>query len=606
VITAEEIARRIGAKRNGQGWKGRCPAHDDQHASLTIGSGSDGRVLLRCHAGCDFADVTKALELKPSELFTNDDNASKSREKLTVALLAARKRLSENHLRSLGLEDTPEGVAIPYRDVDGRVVATKLRTALVAKEGSRWPKGKPLIAYGLDRLADASELDMLVLVEGESDCWTLWQHGIPALGIPGANSVKQSLKGVDLSGIKRLYFWREPDRGGEEFERAVTEILGTRVKRLEREGVKDPSALHIESPEGFRAAWDAIVAATQPPRIPLASEAARIDWARPLPPARPSGIQPLDEKIGGLRPESTYVLIGPPGKGKSGLALQMARFVSRTSPVLYLSSELSRRQVIARSVAQAYAATATPDQPRLGWLYFYELGPEHAEMLEKIVERDAPGLRVAELGRESIGDIWSREADAIGQVPVLVLDYLQDAAMRIDINDPRMAVARMGDEIKSFTRKSQATAIVVSSTSRANYQANDSKAATDFLGAGKESGTLEYDAAGTLFLDTDPCPKGGSSSARLNVAKSRFGGEGSVIGLRFHGAVGMFTPDESAVLTDEQREVYDAIKDGAKTVEDVRSALKIRKPEATRLVELLAKRGLISRRPLAVIEGRNV
>jgi energy-coupling factor transporter ATP-binding protein EcfA2 len=602
VISAEDIARRLEAKRNGVGWKARCPAHEDKHASLTLSVGNDGRVLLKCHAGCKFGEIATALGVPQSEFFSDDAK----RERVTVALLAARKRLSEKHLRDIGLNDTPEGVAIPYRDTAGNVVVTKLRTAVVAKDGSRWPKGQSLIAYGLDRLADARELDSLVLVEGESDCWTLWQHGIPALGVPGASSVKQSLKGVDLSGIKHLYFWREPDKGGEEFERAIKDAFGARAKRLEREGVKDPSALHIESPEGFRAAWDNIVAATLPLRVLLASAAAKIDWARPLPPPRPSGLPPLDDKIGGLRAESTYVLIGPPGKGKSGLALQMARAISRTSPVLYLSSELSRRQVIARSVAQAYASTATADQPRLGWLYFYELPPQHAGELEKIVAKDTPHLRVAELGSEPIGDIWAREADAIGQAPMLVLDYLQDAALRINPDDPRMAVVQMGDQIKGFTRKAQATAIVVSSTSRANYQDNENKAATDFLGAGKESGSLEYDAAGTLFLDTDPCPKGGTSSARLNVAKSRFGGEGSVIGLRFHGAVGMFTPDESAVLNDEQKDVYDAIKAGAITIDEVRTSLKIRKQDACKLIDLLVKRGLISKRPLAVIGGANV
>ena len=31
----------------------RCPAHDDLSPSLSIRAGSDGKVLVRCHAGCD-------------------------------------------------------------------------------------------------------------------------------------------------------------------------------------------------------------------------------------------------------------------------------------------------------------------------------------------------------------------------------------------------------------------------------------------------------------------------------------------------------------------------------------------------------------------------
>ena len=31
----------------------------------------------------------------------------------------------------------------------------------------------------------------MVLVEGESDCHTLWHHGVEALGIPGASNFKE-------------------------------------------------------------------------------------------------------------------------------------------------------------------------------------------------------------------------------------------------------------------------------------------------------------------------------------------------------------------------------------------------------------------------------
>ncbi|GAH15238.1 unnamed protein product, partial [marine sediment metagenome] len=39
--------------------------------------------------------------------------------------------------------------------------------------------------YGLDRLESFKKDGWVLLVEGESDCWTAWYHGIPALGLPG-------------------------------------------------------------------------------------------------------------------------------------------------------------------------------------------------------------------------------------------------------------------------------------------------------------------------------------------------------------------------------------------------------------------------------------
>ena len=53
-MTAEEVARRLdpNARRSGDEWAVRCPAHDDRTASASVGYGRDGRVLVHCHAGC--------------------------------------------------------------------------------------------------------------------------------------------------------------------------------------------------------------------------------------------------------------------------------------------------------------------------------------------------------------------------------------------------------------------------------------------------------------------------------------------------------------------------------------------------------------------------
>ena len=48
---------------SGSRWAVQCPAHADRSPSLSIRVGRDGRVLLRCHAGCDSEDVLEALRL---------------------------------------------------------------------------------------------------------------------------------------------------------------------------------------------------------------------------------------------------------------------------------------------------------------------------------------------------------------------------------------------------------------------------------------------------------------------------------------------------------------------------------------------------------------
>ena len=56
-MRAETIAKALGGRKVGGGWMARCPAHEDRNPSLSIHDANDGKVLVRCHAGCDQARV---------------------------------------------------------------------------------------------------------------------------------------------------------------------------------------------------------------------------------------------------------------------------------------------------------------------------------------------------------------------------------------------------------------------------------------------------------------------------------------------------------------------------------------------------------------------
>ncbi|HUU25090.1 MAG TPA: toprim domain-containing protein, partial [Methyloceanibacter sp.] len=60
-MNAEIIAKALGGRKAGQGWTARCPAHDDREPSLSIRESDDGKVLVRCHAGCDQERVIAAF-----------------------------------------------------------------------------------------------------------------------------------------------------------------------------------------------------------------------------------------------------------------------------------------------------------------------------------------------------------------------------------------------------------------------------------------------------------------------------------------------------------------------------------------------------------------
>ena len=69
-MTAETIAKALGGRKACSGWSARCPAHNDRTPSLSLRDTGDGKVLVRCHAGCDQDEVI--AHLKSSGLWTQN------------------------------------------------------------------------------------------------------------------------------------------------------------------------------------------------------------------------------------------------------------------------------------------------------------------------------------------------------------------------------------------------------------------------------------------------------------------------------------------------------------------------------------------------------
>nr|WP_246723216.1 toprim domain-containing protein [Rhizobium aethiopicum] len=61
MMSARDITTALGGFWHGSYGMAKCVAHDDRSPSLSIRDGSDDKVLVKCHAGCDQADVIDAL-----------------------------------------------------------------------------------------------------------------------------------------------------------------------------------------------------------------------------------------------------------------------------------------------------------------------------------------------------------------------------------------------------------------------------------------------------------------------------------------------------------------------------------------------------------------
>lgn len=277
--------------RNGHGYTARCPAHEDRHNSLSISEGDDGRVLLKCFAGCSTESILDAAGLVWEDLFPDrkqsttftpkprppreeappKSQAGKESTPLpgcTLEAYATFKKLPEAFLEGLGVcQDRYGGkpaVGIAYKSDAGKRIAMRYRTALTkAQDGRddrfRWETGAKLIPYGLWRLEEARKAGYIVLVEGESDCHTLWFHRIPAVGIPGANNWKPEWASY-FAGIPQLYLIVEPDQGGKTLRKVLEfSALAARIKMVGLGTLKDPSGLHVDDPDRFRERWQEAV-----------------------------------------------------------------------------------------------------------------------------------------------------------------------------------------------------------------------------------------------------------------------------------------------------------------------------------------------------------
>src|SRR3989440_12973648 len=396
------LAHLKGVRPSLRGWTACCPAHADREPSLSIGLGEHGQVLLKCFAGCSLERITEAMGLTLTDLFPDGGSAAERASlndghhaPLTLLDLALEKQLPWQFLFNLGVMEHPSGgLCIPYYLADGRPAPrSRIRTALIAGVGSRWSKGKgQLVPYGLERLSDARKGRLLVLVEGESDCWTLWYQGFPALGLPGAE-MAGVLEESALAGIDRLYIIEEPDAAGATFVKG----LANRLKGWRWQGkvfvvhlpvAKDPSDLYTQNRQGFRAAFQHALKHAEPlvPNHPhpvaspteakpkIFSLQELLSWE--LPPTRWA--------IPEILPEVLTLLAGKPKLGKSWLALSAALSIASggvalgvqpvtQGDVLYLALEDNARRLQARTRQLLSSMRSVPggihfalDWPRLG------------------------------------------------------------------------------------------------------------------------------------------------------------------------------------------------------------------------------------------------
>jgi putative DNA primase/helicase len=253
-MTAEAIARALGGHRAGAGWTARCPAHDDRTPSLSLTDTKDGKLLVRCHAGCDQKDViaglrgrglwgesrsragTWAQRRKPVEREPDDDDAKRTERALAIWQSArpSPETPVATYLGSRGLHLPPSDalrfhpalkhpaggfwpamVALVTKGQDGAPVAVH-RTFLARDGGAKAPVDPQKMMLGpcrggAVRLADPGEV--LMVGEGIETCLAAMQ----ASGHPAWAALSTSgLRALDLpKDVRDVIVLADGDEAGE-------------------------------------------------------------------------------------------------------------------------------------------------------------------------------------------------------------------------------------------------------------------------------------------------------------------------------------------------------------------------------------------------------
>ena len=205
--------------RKGEYWP-LCPYHADKHH----GSFSIGEKGFTCFSCGERGSLQKlATHFSIPLLHYCANSGGDNKKDFTLEDYAAAKQLSVDFLKSLGLSTVKYRsrvyISIPYLDARGEIQATRKRDG----KGKWWNKGDKTLPYGLWRLPEMKDAGYIILVEGESDCHTLWFYNLPAIGLPGAATFKDEWR-TYYEGI-RVYVWQEPGEAGETFIRNAGENI---------------------------------------------------------------------------------------------------------------------------------------------------------------------------------------------------------------------------------------------------------------------------------------------------------------------------------------------------------------------------------------------
>jgi len=330
------LDRLHGVKEAGPGqWQARCPAHDDRHASLSVGRGDDGRALLHCHAGCALADVLAAIGLEQADLFPGRSPGPPQPPQRKASGKASRRIVT----------------TYDYKDATGTLLFQVVRyepkdfrqRRADGNGGWTWKlDGVPRVLYRLPELLAADPPAWVFVPEGEKDADNLRRLGLAATTNPGGAGKWGKLADDSALHGRRVAIIADKDEAGATHAQdvagrlhgkaEVVKVIDLPDAEVDGRPIKDVSdwldSLDGKEPADLAAAL--VEMAEAAPAWTLEANACEHALSVPVL-VRLADVRP--EPVRWLWPErialgKLTLLAGDPGLGKSFITLDMAARVS--------------------------------------------------------------------------------------------------------------------------------------------------------------------------------------------------------------------------------------------------------------------------------------
>lgn len=219
------------ARKAGNGWSVRCPAHEDRKASLSVSAGGDGTALVKCHAGCDTLAIVSAVGLKLSDLFPHKAGATPANNgkppatgRTFATAIEAVAELERKHGKRSALwtyhnaNGEPVGVVVRWDKESGKDIRP------VSRHADGWRIGamnEPRPLYGLPDLANDKRV---IVTEGEKAADAARSLGFTATTSAGGSQAGAKTDWRPLAG-KEVWILPDNDAPGRSYADTVAGIL---------------------------------------------------------------------------------------------------------------------------------------------------------------------------------------------------------------------------------------------------------------------------------------------------------------------------------------------------------------------------------------------